>query len=45
VSQIFDHGSGETTKNASCSRLKILSPIGLSSSTPAGRHAALPSRW
>ena len=45
VSQIFDHGSGETTKNASNSRLKILSPIGLSSRTPTGRHDARPSRW
>ena len=32
-------------KKARSSRLKILSPIGLSSRLPAGRQAARPSRW
>ena len=44
VSQIFDQGSGDTTKKARSSRLKILSPIGLSRRAPAGRHTARPSR-
>ena len=34
VSQTFDHGSGDAAKNAIDSRLKILSPIGLSSRLP-----------
>ena len=45
VSQTFDHGSGEVAKNAIDSRLKILSPIGLSSRLPLGRQVARPWRW
>ena len=37
VSQTFDHGSGDAAKKAIASRLKILSPIGLSSRLPRGQ--------
>ncbi len=38
VSHTFDHGSGDAAKNAMDSRLKILSPIGLSSKLPIGKQ-------
>jgi hypothetical protein len=45
VSQSFDHGSVDAAKNVSASLPKILSPIGLSSRLPMGKHAARASRW
>ena len=44
ASHTFDHGNGDAEKNAIDSRLKILSPIGLSSRLPLGKHIAFPSR-
>ena len=45
VSQSLDQGKDDAAKKASASRLKILSPIGLSRRLPVGRHAARPSCW
>jgi hypothetical protein len=45
ASQTFAQGSGEVAKNAIVSRLKILSPIGLSSRLPLGRQVARFWRW
>src|SRR5215472_9170750 len=38
VSQSLDHGRAEAAKKARASRLKILSPMGLSSRLPMGRQ-------
>ena len=42
MSQIFDQGRGDTTKKARNSRLKILSPIGLSRRVPDGKAGGPP---